>query len=80
MKNYYDILGLNKNATQDDIKKAYREMCKKYHPDRTGGDDTKIKEINEAYATLGDENKKRVDSLDLATGSGEVIHSGWRQI
>lgn len=59
MRNYYDILGLNKNATQDDIKKAYREMCKKYHPDRTGGDDTKIKEINEAYATLGDENKKR---------------------
>lgn len=57
--NYYDVLGVSKNATQDDIKKSYRELCKKYHPDRTGGDDTKIKEINEAYAILGDEQKRR---------------------
>lgn len=70
-KNYYDILGINKNATQDDIKKAYREMCKKYHPDRTGGDDTKIKEVNEAYDTLSDENKKRIyDAQNSIGGSG----------
>ena len=58
-KNYYDVLGVKKNASQDDIKRAYRELCKKYHPDRTGGDDTKIKEINEAYDVIGDETKRR---------------------
>lgn len=58
-KNYYDILGVKKTATQEEIKKAYREMCKKYHPDRTGGDDTKIKEVNEAYDVLGDEKKRK---------------------
>ena len=59
-KNYYDILGVNKNASQDDIKKAYRNLSKKYHPDRNGGDDSKFKEINEAYDTLGDEEKRKV--------------------
>ena len=58
-KNYYDILGVNKNASQDEIKKAYRSLSKKYHPDRNGGDDIKFKEINEAYDTLGDETKRR---------------------
>ena len=58
-KNYYDVLGVNKTASQDDIKKAYRNLSKKYHPDRNGGDDSKFKEINEAYDTLGDETKRR---------------------
>jgi DnaJ-class molecular chaperone len=58
-KNYYDILGVNKNASQDDIKKAYRSLSKKYHPDKNNGDDSKFKEINEAYDTLGDETKRR---------------------
>lgn len=58
-KNYYDILGVNKNASQDDIKKAYRNLSKKYHPDRNGGDDSKFKEINEAYDTLGDDVKRK---------------------
>jgi curved DNA-binding protein len=59
-KNYYDILGVNKNASQDDIKKAYRNLSKKYHPDRNGGDDSKFKEINEAYDTLGNEEKRNL--------------------
>jgi DnaJ-class molecular chaperone len=58
-KNYYDILGVNKSASQEDIKKAYRNLSKKYHPDRNGGDDSKFKEINEAYDTLGDETKRK---------------------
>ena len=58
-KNYYDILGLNKHASQEDIKKAYRTLSKKYHPDRNGGDDSKFKEINEAYDILGDEEKRK---------------------
>lgn len=67
-KNYYDILGVKKNASQDEIKKAYRELCKKYHPDRTGGDDTKIKEINEAYDVIGD--KKKRSEYDAKQGGG----------
>lgn len=56
---YYDVLGVDKSATQDDIKKAYRKLSKKHHPDKTGGDDAKFKEINEAYETLGDADKRK---------------------
>jgi DnaJ-class molecular chaperone len=58
-KNYYDVLGVNKNSSQEDIKKAYRNLSKKYHPDKNGGDDSKFKEINEAYDILGNETKRR---------------------
>jgi curved DNA-binding protein len=71
-KDYYSILGVNKNASQDDIKKAYRNLSKKYHPDKNGGDDSKFKEINEAYDTLSDETKRRLydnpNSFDNAFG------------
>lgn len=50
---YYATLGINRNATDDEIRKAYKKQCMKHHPDR-GGDEDKIKEINEAYATLKD--------------------------
>jgi len=52
MKNYYDILGVGKTATEDDIKRAYRKLAHKYHPDKSGGDESKFKEINEAYQVL----------------------------
>jgi molecular chaperone DnaJ len=57
-KNYYEILGVTENATQDEIKKSYRNLSKIHHPDK-GGDENKFKEISEAYDTLGDENKRR---------------------
>ena len=57
---YYSTLGINKNASQDEIKKAYKKMSMQHHPDRTGGDDSKFKEINEAYQTLNDPQKKQM--------------------
>lgn len=61
MKDYYDILGVSKNAAQDDIKKAYRKLARKYHPDLNPSDksaEQKFKEINEAYSVLGDDKKR----------------------
>ena len=60
--NYYEILGINTNASQDEIKKAYRKLSLKYHPDRTGGDvelSEKFKELNEAYSILSDDSKRK---------------------
>lgn len=61
-KDYYSILGIDKNATQDDVKKAYRKLAKKYHPDANPNDkkaEDKFKEVNEAYEVLGDAGKRK---------------------
>lgn len=57
-KDYYQILGIGKGASEDEIKKAFRVLAHKYHPDKEGGDEAKFKEINEAYQVLGDPKKK----------------------
>ena len=60
-RDYYEVLGLQKGAGEDEIKKAYRQLAKKYHPDMNPGDkdaEMKFKEINEAYAILSDPEKK----------------------
>ncbi len=59
MKDYYKILGVNKNASDKEIKKAYRELSKKYHPDVNPQGETKFKEVTEAYEVLSDENKRK---------------------
>src|SRR5882724_12013861 len=55
---YYEILGITKSASQDEIKKAFHKLAHKYHPDK-GGDEKKFKEINEAYQVLSDAQKRQ---------------------
>ncbi len=57
MEDFYQILGVNQNATQDEIKKAYRKLAVEHHPDK-GGDENKFKKISESYDTIGDEKKR----------------------
>lgn len=57
-KDYYEILGVNKGASKDDIKKAFYKLAHKYHPDKKGGDEKRFKEVNEAYQVLSDEGKR----------------------
>ena len=58
-KDYYNVLGVDKKASQEEVKKAFRKLAHKYHPDKGGGDEAKFKEISEAYSVLGDEKKRR---------------------
>jgi molecular chaperone DnaJ len=58
LENYYSVLGVNENSTQDEIKKTYRKKAIEFHPDK-GGDEEMFKKISEAYDTLGDEQKRK---------------------
>lgn len=72
-KDYYKILGVDKKASQADIKKAYRALAKKYHPDKTKGDkaaEDRFKDISEAYEVIGDETKRK---------QYDQLGSNWRQ-
>ena len=74
-RDYYEVLGVSKNASDDEIKKAYRKLAVKYHPDKNPGDKTaeeKFKEISEAHEVLSDKQKRaRYDQFGHA-GVGEL--------
>lgn len=71
-RDYYDILGISKNATEKEIKTAYRKLAMKYHPDvlKDGSSDAKMRELNEAYDTLSDVEKRKEYDLYGADGPG----------
>lgn len=70
-KDYYEILGVDRTASEADIKKAYRKLAGKYHPDKPTGDESKFKEISEAYEVLSDQEKRQLfDQL------GRNYHNG----
>ena len=77
MKNYYEILGIEKNANHKEIKEAYKNLAKEFHPDRNqGNEEAKLKfiEVRTAYQTLGDTNKrKQYDFQEL-----QIIQDIWR--
>ncbi len=58
MKDYYEILGINRSASEDEIKSAFRKLAQKYHPDKKGGDEAKFKEVSEAYGVLSDKKRR----------------------
>ena len=58
-RDYYEILGIQKGASEDEIKKAYRKAAVQYHPDKEGGDEAKFKEVSEAYEVLKDSSKRQ---------------------
>lgn len=78
MKNYYEILGIQKNATKDEVKKAFRKLAAKYHPDKKTGDEAKFKEISEAYATLSDDKKRaEYDTYGRSYAQGGAQGGQW---
>lgn len=85
-RDYYEVLGVDRSADDDKIKKAYRQLAKKYHPDLNPGDadaEAKFKEVGEAYAVLSDPEKKQIydqyghEGLDPSMGGGQGFGGGF---
>jgi molecular chaperone DnaJ len=77
MANPYDTLGVTKNASADEIKKAYRKLAREHHPDASGGDEARFKEIQGAYDVLSDPDKrKQYDAFGATNGRGAPFGPG----
>lgn len=84
-KNYYEVLGVDKGASQDDIKKAFRKKAHELHPDKATGDEAKFKEVNEAYQVLSNEQKRAQydqfgQTFNGAGGPGGMGGMNWEDI
>jgi DnaJ-class molecular chaperone len=87
-RDYYEVLGVPRNATQEEIKKAYRHLAKKYHPDFNKDPEAqeKFKEINEAYQVLSDPEKRKLydqyghDAFQTVSSDGEYSQQVWKDI
>lgn len=78
-ENYYDILGVEKTATDEEIKKAYRKGAHKHHPDKEGGDEATFKKINEAYQVLSDKQKRQqYDQFGQTFDQGQAGGAGFQ--
>jgi molecular chaperone DnaJ len=85
-KNYYEVLGVEKNVTADELKKKYRKLSLQYHPDKNPGDkeaEDKFKEIAEAYSVLSDEEKRKKlgtagRNRVLERFAGSVVVKHWK--
>ncbi len=78
MKNHYDMLGVSKTASEEEIKTAFRKLAHKYHPDKKGGDEAKFKEVSEAYSILSDKKKRaEYDTYGKTFAGGAGPQSGF---
>ncbi len=78
MKDYYSVLGVSREASEEDIKKAYRKLAHQFHPDKAGGNESKFKEVNEAYQVLSNKDKRsQYDRFGSAGAGGGGVPPGW---
>ena len=79
-RDYYEVLGVSKDASKDEIKRAYRKLAIQHHPDRNPGKEKwaneKLKEINEAFSVLGDPKKRKQYDQFGTTAQGDARHFG----